>query len=126
MSVEKEPVTIGLSERAHSKLQHLKDAGYFREMTDGYRFAIALAIAHGSASKTMPKGKTTFLNVGSLDPDRSLFEAVNALRSDKSEPVYRTAERLAEWGVMELSRRLDTGGLVVGDILKEAESLLGS
>jgi hypothetical protein len=121
---ESEPITIGLSHAAHGKLQRLKEDGHFTEMTDGYRFAIALAIAHGVSVPKLGGSRTTIFNVGSLDPDRSIHLAVSALREDSDEPVYRTAERLAEWGVEELFRRVEEQGrLSVAEILAEAESL---
>jgi hypothetical protein len=124
MTQEKEPVTIGLSESGHQKLKRLKADGHFNEMVDGYRFAIALALAHGGVAPAVGSGKSTFVNVGTLDPDKSIYVAVATLRDAEEEPVYRTAERLAEWGVEELSRRADDGRFSVLEILEEAAGLL--
>ncbi len=124
MAMEAEPITIGLSHSAHGKLQRLKEDRYFAEMADGYRFAIALALAHGISAPKISGNRITIFNVGSLDPDRSIYFAVSALRDEEDEPVYRTAERLAEWGVEELFRRVqDEGRLSIAEILSEAESL---
>ena len=121
---EGEPITIGLSQTAHGKLQRLKEDGYFAEMADGYRFAVALALAHGVSVPRLGGSRVTIFNVGSLDPDRSVHIAVSALREEVDEPVYRTVERLAEWGVDELYRRVqDQGRLSVAEIVAEAESL---
>ena len=125
MNVNNEPTTIGLSDGAHSKLQQLKEENYFAEMADGYRFAIALALAHGASAPAVTGGRGTIFNVGTLDPDRGIYAAVSALRETVDEPVYRTAARLAEWGVEELYRRTRDGRFSFADILSEAESLQG-
>lgn len=123
MSSESEPITIGLSSSTHGKLQRLKEDGVFAEMADGYRFAIALALAHGVAVPQLGANRNTIFNVGSLDPDKSIYHAVSALRADTDEPVYRTAERLAEWGVEEMHRREANGQISLAEILDEAESV---
>ena len=117
-----EPTTIGLSDSAHIKLQRLKEEGYFGEMVDAYRFAIALALSMGGISEKAG-GKTIF-NLGTLDPDRSIYHTVKALREEEDEQVYRTAERLAEWGVEELYRLAEDGDLQIGALLEEAERIL--
>jgi len=122
MSSELEPTTIGLSDSAHIKLQRLKEDGYFGDMIDAYRFAIALALSRGEIAE---KGtRKTIFNVGTLDPDKSLYHAISALREDEDEPVYRTAERLAEWGVEEMYRLAEEDDLSLGDLLAETESVL--
>lgn len=115
-----EPVTIGLSNAAHGKLQRLKDDGHFDELMDGYRFAIGLALAHVADAPPLANRNTIF-NVGSLDPDRSIYQVVAALRATQDEPVYRTAERLAEWGIEEMYRQIETGSFSVVALLREAQ-----
>lgn len=118
-----EPITVGIAKSAHSKLQRLKEDGFFNEMVDAYRFAVGLALAHGGATSDSSERQTLF-NVGTLDPDRSLYTAVAALRQPTDEPVYKTLERLATWGVEELDRRSERGMLSFAEILGEAEALL--
>src|SRR6185437_11237722 len=64
-------INIGLSEAGNDKLDRLKEMGYFAEKMDGYRFAVSLALAQGVIPPDITK-RTTFLNVGSLDPDQTL------------------------------------------------------
>ena len=71
MATGNEPTTIGLSESSHRKLQRLKEDGYFGEMLDAYRFAIALALSQDEIAERA-KRKTIF-NVGTLDPDNQQF-----------------------------------------------------
>lgn len=118
----KELVTVGLSAGAHAHLVALEKGGFFGRMADAYRFAIALGISHDALDASERSRKTIF-NVGSLDPDRSIYEAVAALRTRTDEPVYRTAERYAEWGVEELARLRASGEIEFGPLLKEAENL---
>ena len=118
----KEPVTLGLSDNAHAHLVELEEDGFFARMSDAYRFAIALGISHG-ALDTRKLIRRTIFNVGSIDPDRSIFEAVSALRKETEEPVYRTAERYAEWGVEELVRLRSSGEIEFGPLLRKAENL---
>ena len=107
-----EPTTIGLSEGAHKKLKWLQEEQHFRELLDGYRFAIGLALAQGVEPPEVQK-RTTIFNVGTVDPDQSLKRSIEALMGDRAREtsIYKMAERLAEWGVNELAsqRRSSTG-----------------
>jgi hypothetical protein len=116
-------VNVGIAKSAHPKLQRLKEDGHFNEMVDAYRFAVALALAHGGATSDFSERQNLF-NIGTLDPDRSLHTAVATLRQQTSESVYKTVERLATWGVEELDRRSQRGMLSFAEILGEAEDLL--
>ncbi|VUX55003.1 protein of unknown function [uncultured Woeseiaceae bacterium] len=118
MSEYQEPPQVGLSSAAHAKLSRLKDEGHFNEMSDAYRCSVALALAHGAiAGKDTKSNKTTF-SVSTLDRDRTLFAITKALRLDEDEAVYRTVERLAEWGVNELSEIADKGEIQFSDLLR--------
>lgn len=105
-------INIGLSEAGNDKLDRLKELGYFSEKMDGYRFAVGLALAQGAIPPEITK-RTTFLNVGSLDPDQTLKQAVEALLPDQIEGTtpYRLVERLADWGVAELFRQAELGDI---------------
>ena len=113
-------INIGLSESGNDKLDRLKEMGYFAEKIDCYRFAVSLALAHGVIPDEIVK-RTTFLNVGSLDPDQTLRRAVEALLSDQLEETtpYRLVERLADWGVTELFRQAEQGNIDFGGILDQ-------
>lgn len=101
--------TLGLSDEAHVKLTSLKDEGYFAEMRDAYRLAITMALAEGRiADRTKPRTHT-YLNVGSLDPDGALRDAVAELYMDSEGPPYEVIERLGEEGVLSLWERLNRG-----------------
>lgn len=118
-----EPTNIGLSERAHSKLKRLKEDGHFNEMADAYRFAIALAIAHGVVPPELPAPRANIFGVATIDLRGEIYNAIKALMDTKEIPVYRWAERLAEWGVDDLARQADVGEIDFGKILEEAEQI---
>jgi hypothetical protein len=119
-------INIGLSEAGNDKLDRLKEMGYFAEKMDGYRFAVSLALAQGVVPPDITK-RTTFLNVGSLDPDQTLRRAVEALLNDQMEGTtpYRLVERLADWGVTELFRQAEQGDIDFGGILDQLASKVG-
>lgn len=117
-----EPTTVGLSSDGHDRLRRLKEDGYFAEMADAYRFAVALALAHGAAP-ALAGSRGTIFNVGTLDPDKQVYNAIKSLYHGIDEPVYLVAERLAEWGVSELYRMAEIGQLSFTQILQEAEGL---
>ncbi|MBO0906541.1 hypothetical protein [Jiella sonneratiae] len=116
-----EPTTIGLSESAHGKLKRLQEDGYFRELLDGYRFAIGLALAQGVEPPDVQK-RTTIFNVGTVDPDQSLKRSIEALMGSqvRDASIYKMAERLAEWGVNELASQAEAGGIDFVGLLDQA------
>jgi len=116
-------INIGLSEAGNDKLDRLKEMGYFAEKMDGYRFAVSLALAQGVIPPDITK-RSTFLNVGSLDPDQTLRRAVEALLNDQIEGTtpYRLVERLADWGVTELYRQAEQGDINFEEILDQLAS----
>lgn len=118
---EFEPVTVGLSQEGKIRLSRLKEDGHFSEMMDAYRFAVGLAIAYGAISEK--KNTSTIFNVGSLDSDRSLYTVVKELRLESGEPVYKTIERLAEWGVEELSKLAESGSINFSKIFADLDKL---
>ena len=116
-----EPTTIGLSENAHEKLKWLQEKEHFRELLDGYRFAIGLALAQGVEPPDIQK-RTTIFNIGTVDPDQSLKRSIEALMGDRVSgvAVYKIAERLAEWGVNELASQAQSGSIDFVGLLEQA------
>ena len=117
-----EPTTIGLSEGAHEKLKWLQEEQHVRELLDGYRFAIGLALAQSVQPPDVQK-RTTIFNVGTVDPDQSLKLSIEALMGDRVRDmsVYKMAERLAEWGVNELASQANAGRIDFARLLDQAE-----
>jgi hypothetical protein len=120
MTTSPDLITVGLSEDGNAKLDYLREQGYFAEKMDGYRFAVALALAQSVIPSELSK-RTTFLNVGSLDPDQTLRQAVEALMPDQlaETTVYRLVERLADWGVKELYAQAQRGDIDFSAIFEQ-------
>lgn len=110
-----EPTMIGLSEATHVKLKRLKEEGHFREMMDAYRFAIGLALAQGMLEPPDISSTTTVFSVATIDPDQTLRRGIEAIAGErlKGKSVYKLAERLADWGIQELSREAESGEIKV-------------
>jgi hypothetical protein len=104
--------TIGLSSEGHACLDRLKEDGVFREKVHACRFAISLAIAHESSLDR--KRESTFLNLGTLDPDGTLQALVKMLdlSTNTNQSVGRTLETLAEWGLEKMSRDYEDLGMI--------------
>ena len=115
-----EPTTIGLSEGAHERLKWLQEEQHFRELLDGYRFAIGLALAQGVEPPEVQK-RTTIFNVGTVDPDQSLQRSIEALMGERvrDTSIYKMAERLAEWGVNELALEAKDGSIDFARLLDQ-------
>jgi hypothetical protein len=126
MSTDAEPTVIGLSERAHNKLKRLKEDEHFLEMVDAYRCGISLALAHGVVPDELQAPRTNVFSIATVDPNREIAAAIAAVMDVGDIPVYRMAERLAEWGVNELSRRAEAGDIDFGALLDEVDGLQAS
>lgn len=120
MTEYNEPKTIGLTNPTKEKLKRLKEDGYFNEMQDGYKFAVALALFN-NAIETKIGTTGTMYGASDLDQNNELYEVVKALRVDCDEPVYKTIERLAEWGVKELYEQAQNGEIDFSKLLVSAE-----
>lgn len=121
MSTISEPTMIGLTEKTHSGLKRLKEDDHFNQMADAYRFGIALALASGVIPDDVP-GTGTIFSVGTIDPNKEIYTAIKSLISTGDVPVYKWAERLAEWGVTELIRRSEAGEIDFTSIFEQVEA----
>ncbi|MGO7225874.1 MULTISPECIES: hypothetical protein [Rhizobium] len=120
--MQQEIVTIGLSETGNDKLTELKEEGVFAEKMDGFRFAIALALAQGVIPEEIGK-RAPFVNIGSLDPDHTLKHAVETLMPGQLQETtpYRLIERLGEWGINELYAQHQSGGIDFARVFAQVE-----
>lgn len=109
MSTPTDKGQLGLSEQAHEQLGEIVDRGGFRERQDAYRLAVSIALAEVLPPTPEGVSRTTYLNVGSLDPDGSLRAAVQSIRPDHNGRPYALVERLAEAGIARLHDHLYAG-----------------
>jgi hypothetical protein len=94
MSTVVEPTMIGLTERTHAGLKKLKEDEHFNQMLDAYRF---------------------------VDQNKEIYTAIKSIMETGDTPVYRWAERLAEWGVNELIRQAESGEIDFPGIFQKVE-----
>lgn len=122
MSVS-EPTMIGVAEATHAKLQRLKEDGHFREMADAYRFGIGLALAQGVIPKEI--SSRTVFSVATIDPQQELRTAIQAVLGDQLNgiSIYKMAERLADWGIKELSALAEKGKIDVVALFDQIEGI---
>lgn len=85
------------------------EVGGFRQRLDAYRFAIALALAEKREPTAGNISRVNYINIGGLDPDRSLAAAVTLTRDDHDGRPYALIERLAESGIDRIKAHLDEG-----------------
>ena len=112
-----EPVQIGIGESAHYKLEQLCADGYFAEMRDGYRFAVAYALSKGANPQRMEGARKNVFSISTIDPEGLLKLAIETLHPVNVEPSYKVAERLADWGVTEIDRLFREEFKSAGDLL---------
>lgn len=113
---------FSLSERVHAKLKRLQEDGHFLEMRDAYRLGIALALSRGiRPPEISPPKASGIYSISQIDPDQSIALSIKLLMGTEELPPYRWAERLAEWGVEELSRESEKGQIDIVKLLEEAQ-----
>lgn len=101
---------LGLSAEASADLDRVQDDLKLPDRIDGYRLAIAAALAKGLVPTPEKVSRTTAYNAtGTLDTDGSLRAAVLALRDDHAGRPYALIERLAEAGLRDLAAHSDSG-----------------
>lgn len=118
MAAIEEPTNVGLGESAHAKMKVLVEDEYFDKMVDAYKFAIAYAaLKLGSDAPDVVGFHQNVFGVATLDADRSLYEALRATVSPSEGSVYKYAEKLADWGIHEISRLASDGEFSVLSML---------
>jgi hypothetical protein len=116
---DKDKVQVGLGQEADAALKDLVANGVFPSESVGYRFGVAYALSRSidPSAVEIVANKTKFASTG-LDPDARLQTLVRAFMPDCERP-YWAAEKLADWGIRDLARRLGAQeGLA--DILDDA------
>lgn len=114
-----EPSQVGLAEAAHFKLESLVAKKHFEEMRDGFRFSVAYALALDPDPPRVEGSRKTIFSVSTLDPDQYLRLAVECLRKETQEPTYKVVERLADWGIVQIAKRVEEDFVSVTDLLTE-------
>ena len=113
---------FSLSEKVYAKLKRLHEEGHFSEMRDAYRLGIALGLSRGIVPPEIGSPKSAGIySISQIDPDQSLAIAISLIMDTEDLPPYRWAERLAEWGIDELSRQSEQGQINFLQLITEAK-----
>lgn len=99
---------IGLTPDADEAIKDLASK-YFANQTDAYRFAIAYAIAADlDPADAAQTGYVTKYNaLGTLESGSSIRDMLEILAVGEPTRPFATAEKLADLGVREITRRLN-------------------
>jgi hypothetical protein len=109
VSQQADKLQPGLTSVAREQLDEIFEAGGFDDKQDAYRLAVAVALAEDLEPADAAASRTTYVNIGGLDPDGSLRSAVLAIRDDHDGRPVAFIERLAETGVARIQKHLDDG-----------------
>lgn len=113
---------FSLSEKSHERLKRLQEEEHFLEMKDAFRFGIALALSRGIVPPEIESPKSAGIySISQIDPDQSIALIINIMLGSLGVPPYRLAERLAEWGINELSRESEKGQIDFSKLIAEAK-----
>jgi hypothetical protein len=113
---------IALSVQGRDDLERVHDSGYFRELQDAYRFAVAAALVkHLPPASSV--GRTTYVSVSGLDPDGTLRLAVQQLWPT-TDRIYALIEDLGEAGLADLAEHMRRGR-PLADYLVDLDTSLG-
>lgn len=108
---------IGLSSAAHEICSRLKEDGFFQDMVEAYRFAVALGIRQRQASA--PFSRKNMYDVGGVDPSQVLRNIIVELFPEQAERPYAYMERLADAAFLGVGRLLNAGEFRLADVLHD-------
>jgi hypothetical protein len=117
-------VQVGANPNTRSVLEDLRDHGHIADLMDGYRLAIAAAIAFARKPRHGERGeRRTMFAAGNLDPDMSLRSAIAEIYTDARTWPYRAAEDLAEQGAEILRNSMDGEEIWFDDLMRRIEEV---
>jgi hypothetical protein len=109
MPVLQDKGQLQLSEQGSADREYIKDQLGLPDLQDGYRLAVAVALAKNLPPAPEDVRRSTVYGATVLDSDGSLRASVLALRDDHGERPYALLERLAEAGLRDLAGHLNEG-----------------
>ena len=95
--------------QGHQDRQFVKDELGLPDLQDGYRLAVAIALAKRLPPAAENMSRSTVYGANVLDSDGALRTAILALRDDHGGRPYALMERLAEAGLRDLASHLNDG-----------------
>jgi hypothetical protein len=118
----KDKTTLSLTFKNKATLNLLTEEKVFKDMRDGFKFAVSLAVVkkHIPIHEKLAGDKETFINIGTLDPDKALADSVKALHPNPEEAIYSFIEKLADWGIEKLQEYYnENNGFDLADFINE-------
>ena len=119
----KDLAQIGASPASKDLLRALKAGGHISELQDGYRLAIALAIADGLEPRPdRGQDRETMFAAALLDPDQHLRLVIQEMYPNAETWPMRAAEDLAEQGLERLRTFMDGDRPWFTDVINHVEA----
>jgi len=112
MIPDSEPKQLGTTDVGKARSKKLVDEKVFSTEMQAFQFAVSFALSRGGISDKLSNVNTTW-GVGASGV-LQVYELTKNLRDQafNSEPVLKTAERLAEWGLESLEELYEEKGLI--------------
>lgn len=118
-----ELLQVGASVQSRETLDQLRGHGHIVELMDGYRLAIATAIAFGREPRDKADSeRVTMFAAGNLDPDMAIRMAIAEIYPKARSWPYRAAEDLAEQGLEILHDSLDGEQISYSNLIERIEA----
>jgi hypothetical protein len=109
MTAVADKTQLGLTDAARDMADDIVEVGGFKDRQDAYRLAVAIALAEGLPPAPEDVSRTTYVNIGGLDPNNELRAATLHLRSDHDGRPGALIERLAEAGIERIHAHVHAG-----------------
>ena len=109
MTAPADKTQLGLTDAARDMADEIVEVGGFKDRQDAYRLAVAIALAEDLAPAPEEVSRTTYVNIGGLDPNNELRAATLHLRSDHDGRPGALIERLAEAGIERIHAHVHAG-----------------
>jgi hypothetical protein len=99
-------------------LEQMRECGHIVDLMDGYRLAIAIAIAFGREPRAVASSeRRTMFAVGNLDQDSAIRETISEIYPAARAWPSRAAEDLAEQGLEVIDSSFEGEDLSFADLM---------
>jgi len=120
-TAKKDLTQIGISSQGQSQLDAMRKTGLIVSDLDGYRLAVAVAIAFNRSPVESASGRTTKYAVNSVDPEQALRTIVVEVYPEFRSRPYRAIEDLAHQGLEILRMHSEGEEVWLGELVTKIE-----
>lgn len=117
MSTTADKAQLALTGQARDQLAVIKEEAGFDDLQDAYRLAVSIALAENLSPSDAGASRQTYVNIGGLDPENQLRNAVLAIRDDHDSRPVAFIERLAEAGIAHIHEHIVGKGRSIRELL---------